>query len=101
MGSFSSWVGGAGFLLVRGDKAHPDLASVDANELAAAECEAGGGQHQEEFLRTKDFKRSLDLQLCACGRHVEHEAGPAPCAIDPHQIHRVAVFEMDAVRFAF
>src|SRR5437762_3550187 len=100
MGSFGSRLG-AGFLLLRGDKAHADLASVDANELAAAKRETGRGQHQEEFLRAKDLKRSLDLQLRAAGRYIEHEAAPAPCAIDPHQIHRVAVFKTDAFRFAF
>src|SRR5262249_52296286 len=80
--------------------AHPDLGAVDPDQLAAAECESGRGQHQEEFLRAKHIERALDLQPGAGGRYVEHDAAAPPRAVDAHQVHRVAVLETDAVRFA-
>ncbi len=54
----------------------------------------------EKFLQLEPLRRPFDEEPGASGGNIEQLAGPPPGPVDPHDVDRDRVGEVDTIRFS-
>src|SRR6202035_1064003 len=86
------------FLVPALQKPDIDLGAVDADELASAIGQAGGGQQQKELLEIEALNRAFDGEDGVVVRYGLEQAIAAPRSIDAHDADAIPAAEGHAFR---